>query len=96
MIMFELMRKHIIAIVSAIVLLSTVVGTAYAFDTRYMKVSEYEDKTAKYQIQQLEDKLFELDFKLAEPNPEPLDKALRHRFNNRLKALQLKQSTGTL
>ena len=95
--MYELIKKHIIAIVFAIGSLSTILGTAYAIDNRYLKVEDFATAQQiahkarnEYEVRQLEDKIFELDFRIASDGNEsrPIDKAMNDRLKSRLKALR--------
>ena len=86
--MFELARKHIVAIVAAISLVGSIVGTAYAVDARYMKVSDYELSQQRMQIQDLEDKIFELDLKPASDPSAATNNALKKRYRARLESLR--------
>jgi len=63
-------------------LLTTVIGTTIAIDSRYAKSQEVKEQFCNARKQQLRDRIFELDLK--EPNS-PNDKAMREYLQQQLR-----------
>lgn len=68
------MQKSLTVFGGILALLTTVVGTTLAIDSRYAKSQEVQQQFMQARKQQLRDRIFELDLK---SNPSPADKALR-------------------
>ena len=91
--MNELIKKNLIAIVSAFSIIASILGGAYAFDERYVRISDYREEQRQYEARTLEDKVFELDFRIAQDGlkAKAIDKALKQRLSGRLEALRRKK-----
>lgn len=74
-------QKAITVLGAVLALLTTVVGTTLAVDSRYAKSAEVEAQFREARRQQLRDRIFELDLK---PNPTPADKAMRQYLQQQL------------
>ena len=88
--MIEMLKNRLAIIASVVTIIVTLGGSAYAVDQRYMKVSDYEAAQQRYEVRQIEDQLFKLDFTIAEDaeNAKPLDRALRERYKERLDTIR--------
>jgi len=73
--------KVITALGTALALLTTIVTTSVALDSRYAKSQEVEAQFREARRQQLRDRIFELDLK---PNPTAADKAMRQYLQQQL------------
>ena len=63
-------------------MLTTIIGTTIAIDSRYAKSQEVKEQFCQARKQQLRDRIFELDLK----NPKsPSDKALREYLQQQLR-----------
>jgi len=68
------MQKHL-AIASAVVaVLTAIVGTTIAIETRYAKAQEVKQQLDEYYARQIKLRILEIDLK---PAPTPADRALR-------------------
>lgn len=63
-------------------LLTTIIGTTIAIDSRYAKSQEVKEQFCQARKQQLRDRIFELDLK---PQRSPSDKALREYLQQQLR-----------
>jgi type II secretory pathway pseudopilin PulG len=68
------MQKGLTAVGAVLAVLTTVVGTTLAIDSRYAKSQEVQQQFLQARKQQLRDRIFELDLKAQQT---PADKALR-------------------
>jgi len=59
-------------------------------DQRYLQITEFKNITRLNRIQQLNDMLFQINFKINNNTATPLDKAMKERYENELR--QLNQS----
>ena len=62
--------------------LTTIIGTTIAIDSRYAKSQEVKEQFCQARKQQLRDRIFELDLK---PQRSPSDKALREYLQQQLR-----------
>lgn len=77
--------KNIKAVYSALAGLVFIVGTAYAVDERYMKKGDFQQQFQQQQVMNLEDKVFELEYKKQSDTATPLDRTMLERYKSRLK-----------
>ena len=63
-------------------LLTTIIGTTLAIDSRYAKSAEVRQQFCEARKQQLRDRIFELDLKIQKS---PSDKALREYLQQQLR-----------
>lgn len=66
---------------AVLALLTAVVGTTVAIDSRYAKSAEVQQQFCEARKQQLRDRIFELDLK---PDKSPSDKALKEYLKQQL------------
>lgn len=84
----NILKDHIKLIAAVIISLTTIIGTANAIDSRYLKVSDYNSYQIQSEIRRLEDEVFKLDFKVHKGDATPLDKAMLDRLESRLNELR--------
>lgn len=77
-----MMDKRLSIVGAILALLTTVIGTTLAIDSRYAKSQEVQDQFCQARKQQLRDRIFELDLK---PQQSPSDKALREYLQQQLR-----------
>lgn len=76
------MNTRLSLIGGALALLTTVIGTTVAIDSRYAKSEEVKQQFCQARKQQLRDRIFELDLK--DPKS-PHDKAMREYLQQQLR-----------
>ena len=76
------MTKHLPLLTTAIAVLTAIVGTTIAVDSRYAKSAEVRVQFCQARKQQLRDRIFELDLK---PNKSESDRALRNYLDQQLR-----------
>lgn len=59
----------------------------YHLDERYVQVTDYKASVKEQEIKDLEDKIFELNFKVQNGTATPLEKAQLERYKSRLQKL---------
>jgi hypothetical protein len=69
-------------------LLSAVIGAAFAVEDRYLSKEDFAKDFSSFQIQQYDDKVFELDLKIANDTATAVDEANRKRYGERLQSLR--------
>lgn len=87
----ETLRKHIISIASVIVAMTTIITSVYAFDGRYLKVSDFNQYQVQSEVRRLEDEIFVLEFKVQNGTATALDRAMLERLKSRLESLRRQQ-----
>ena len=75
------MNGHLSLIGGALAMLTTIVATTVAIDSRYAKSAEVKQQFCEARKQQLRDRIFELDLK---PVKSASDKALREYLQQQL------------
>lgn len=78
----QLMNSHLSLIGGGLALLTTVVATTVAIDSRYAKSEEVKQQFCQARKQQLRDRIFELDLK---PDKSASDRALREYLQQQLR-----------
>ena len=80
--------------VGSVLTLMSFIGAFLTFDARYALASdvrELKQETTKelknFRVQQLEDKIFELDLKIQSKGATPVDKAMHERYKNQRETL---------
>lgn len=68
------MEKHLTTVGSVLAVLTAIVGTTIAIETRYAKSAEVKAQLEEYYSKQLKLKVLEIDLK---PTPTPADRAMR-------------------
>lgn len=68
------MEKHLAAAGAVLAVLTAIVGTTIAVETRYAKSAEVKAQLEQYYAKQLKLRILEIDLK---PDPTPADRALR-------------------
>jgi len=68
------MEKHLATAGAVIAVLTAIVGTTIAIETRYAKSAEVKAQLEDYYAKQLKLRILEIDLK---PDPTPSDRALR-------------------
>ena len=68
------MEKHFATASAVIAVLTAIVGTTIAVETRYAKSAEVKAQLEEYYAKQLKLRVLEIDLK---PDPTPADRALR-------------------
>jgi hypothetical protein len=68
------MEKHFATAGAVIAMLTAIVGTTVAVETRYAKSAEVKAQLEEYYAKQLKLRILEIDLK---PDPTPADRALR-------------------
>lgn len=68
------MEKHLATAGAVIAVLTAIVGTTIAIETRYAKSAEVKAQLEEYYAKQLKLKVLEIDLK---PAPTPADRAMR-------------------
>ena len=76
------MNQRLSLLGGGLALLTTIIGTTVAIDSRYAKSQEVKQQFCEARKQQLRDRIFELDLK--EPKS-PNDKALREYLQQQLR-----------
>ena len=76
------MNQRLSLLGGGLALLTTIIGTTIAIDSRYAKSQEVKQQFCEARKQQLRDRIFELDLK--EPKS-PNDKALREYLQQQLR-----------
>lgn len=76
------MNGHLSLIGGGLALLTTVVATTVAIDSRYAKSEEVKQQFCQARKQQLRDRIFELDLK---PDKSASDRALREYLQQQLR-----------
>lgn len=67
-------ERHLTALGAILAVLTAIVGTTIAVETRYAKSAEVKAQLEEYYAKQLKLRILEIDLK---PNPSPADRALR-------------------
>jgi hypothetical protein len=83
--------KSIAAVIAS---LSTIVTTAWAFEARYNQQDEIllvQNDVLEYQIRRTEDRIFEYELKEGQGTATPVDKAMKKRAQEYLRALRDKK-----
>jgi endonuclease/exonuclease/phosphatase (EEP) superfamily protein YafD len=75
------MEKHLATAGAAIAVLTAIVGTTVAIETRYAKSAEVKAQLEEYYARQIKLRILEIDLKA---NPTPADKALRQYLQQEL------------
>jgi type II secretory pathway pseudopilin PulG len=75
------MEKHLATAGAVIAVLTAIVGTTVAIETRYAKSAEVKAQLEEYYARQIKLRILEIDLK---PNPTPADKALRQYLQQEL------------
>lgn len=75
------MERRLTVLGAVVALLTGIIGTTIAVDSRYAKSQEVEQQFREARKQQLRDRIFELDLKAA---PTASDKALRQYLQQQL------------
>ena len=75
------MEKHLATAGAALAVLTAVVGTTIAIETRYAKSAEVKAQLEDYYAKQLKLRILEIDLK---PDPSPADRALRQYLQQEL------------
>jgi len=68
------MERHLATAGAVLAVLTAIVGTTIAIETRYAKSAEVKAQLEEYYAKQLKLRILEIDLK---PNPTPADRALR-------------------
>ena len=68
------MERHLTTIGAVLAVLTAIVGTTIAVETRYAKSAEVKAQLEEYYAKQLKLRILEIDLK---PQPTPSDRALR-------------------
>ena len=68
------MERHLATAGAALAVLTAIVGTTIAIETRYAKSAEVKAQLEDYYAKQLKLRILEIDLK---PDPTPADRALR-------------------
>ena len=68
------MEKHLATAGAVLAVLTAIVGTTIAVETRYAKSAEVKAQLEEYYAKQLKLRILEIDLK---PDPTPADRALR-------------------
>jgi len=68
------MEKHLATAGAVIAVLTAIVGTTIAIETRYAKAAEVAAQLDEFYAKQLKLKILEIDLK---PDPTPADRAMR-------------------
>lgn len=76
------MNQRVSVIGAGLALLTTVIGTTIAIDSRYAKSEEVKQQFCQARKQQLRDRIFELDLK---PQQTASDRALREYLQQQLR-----------
>jgi len=74
-------ERHLTTIGAAVAVLTAVVGTTIAVETRYAKSAEVRAQLEEYYAKQLKLRILEIDLK---PEPTPADRALRQYLQQEL------------
>jgi hypothetical protein len=74
-------ERHLATIGAAVAVLTAVVGTTIAVETRYAKSAEVRAQLEEYYAKQLKLRILEIDLK---PEPTPADRALRQYLQQEL------------
>ena len=76
-----MIERHLATIGAAVAVLTAVVGTTIAVETRYAKSAEVRAQLEEYYAKQLKLRILEIDLK---PEPTPADRALRQYLQQEL------------
>lgn len=76
-----MIERHLTTIGAAVAVLTAVVGTTIAVETRYAKSAEVRAQLEEYYAKQLKLRILEIDLK---PEPTPADRALRQYLQQEL------------
>jgi len=68
------MERHLVTAGAVLAVLTAIVGTTIAIETRYAKSAEVKAQLDEYYAKQLKLRILEIDLK---PDPTPADRALR-------------------
>ena len=68
------MQKHLALASAVVAVLTAIVGTTIAVETRYAKAQEVKQQLDEYYARQIKLRILEIDLK---PAPTPADRALR-------------------
>jgi hypothetical protein len=68
------MQKHLALASAVVAVLTAIVGTTIAIETRYAKAQEVKQQLDEYYARQIKLRILEIDLK---PAPTPADRALR-------------------
>lgn len=82
-----MIERHLTTIGAVLAVLTAIVGTTIAVETRYAKSAEVKAQLEEYYAKQLKLRILEIDLK---PNPSPADRALRQYLQQ-----ELRQNPGT-
>jgi hypothetical protein len=74
-------ERHLTTIGAAVAVLTAVVGTTIAVETRYAKSAEVRAQLEEYYAKQIKLRILEIDLK---PEPTPADRALRQYLQQEL------------
>ena len=75
------MERHLATAGAALAVLTAIVGTTIAIETRYAKSAEVKAQLDEYYAKQLKLRILEIDLK---PDPTPADRALRQYLQQEL------------
>lgn len=78
------MEKHLATAGAVIAVLTAIVGTTIAIETRYAKSAEVKAQLDEYYSKQLKLRILEIDLK---PDPTPADRALKQYLIQELKGM---------
>ena len=76
-----MIERHLTTIGAAVAVLTAVVGTTIAVETRYAKSAEVRAQLEEYYAKQIKLRILEIDLK---PEPTPADRALRQYLQQEL------------
>lgn len=82
-----MIERQLTTIGAVLAVLTAIVGTTIAVETRYAKSAEVKAQLEEYYAKQLKLRILEIDLK---PNPSPADRALRQYLQQ-----ELRQNPGT-
>ena len=77
-----MIERHLTTIGAVLAVLTAIVGTTIAVETRYAKSAEVKAQLNEYYAKQLKLRILEIDLK---PNPSPADRALRQYLQQELR-----------
>lgn len=86
--LLQLLKDNLTTIAAIIIALTTIIGSAYAVDTRYLKVTTYKQYETNKEVRRLEDQLFALDFKIANGTATDFEKAMKERLKSQLESIR--------
>jgi hypothetical protein len=79
------MERHLATAGAVLAVLTAIVGTTVAIETRYAKAAEVKAQLEEYYAKQLKLRILEIDLK---PDPTPADRALRQYLQQELNKAQ--------